>query len=207
MTKRLGLISWATGTLMLAAVSACSGNDADPPSSSPSSSSSSPSESSGSASPTSPSEAASTAAESVVRDYFLVVDELRKRPGRPLSSLRGVSTSGELSAQQRLIGSERERGLRQIGDTRIADLQVQAVNLDNADPQAGKAPTVQVDVCWSVVDVDVVDERGESVVSPSRPDSGWIRFTVANYRWSSNPDDGWRVASSQDLRQKPCAAS
>ena len=66
----LGMISWATGTLMLAAVSACSGNDADPPSSSPSSSSSSPSESPGSASPTSPSEAASTAAESVVRDYF-----------------------------------------------------------------------------------------------------------------------------------------
>ena len=202
----LGMISWATGTLMLAAVSACSGNDADPPSSSQSSSSSL-SESPTSASPTSPSEAASTAAESVVRDYFLVVDDLRQRPGRPLSTLRAVSTSGELSAQQRLIGSERERGLRQIGDTRIADLQVQAINLDNADPQAGKAPTVQVDVCWSVVDVDVVDARGESVVSPSRPDSGWIRFTVANYRWSSNPDDGWRVASSQDLRKKPCAAS
>ena len=205
MKIRLGMISWATGTLMLAAVSACSGNDADPPSSSQSSSSSL-SESPTSASPTSPSEAASTAAESVVRDYFLVVDDLRQRPGRPLSTLRAVSTSGELSAQQRLIGSERERGLRQIGDTRIADLQVQAINLD-ADPQAGKAPTVQVDVCWSVVDVDVVDARGESVVSPSRPDSGWIRFTVANYRWSSNPDDGWRVASSQDLRKKPCAAS
>lgn len=206
MKIRLGMISWATGTLMLAAVSACSGNDADPPSSSQSSSSSL-SESPTSASPTSPSEAASTGAESVVRDYFLVVDDLRQRPGRPLSTLRAVSTSGELSAQQRLIGSERERGLRQIGDTRIADLQVQAINLDNADPQAGKAPTVQVDVCWSVVDVDVVDARGESVVSPSRPDSGWIRFTVANYRWSSNPDDGWRVASSQDLRKKPCAAS
>jgi hypothetical protein len=206
MKIRLGLISWATGMVMLAAVSACSGSDADPPSSSQSSSSSL-NESPTSASPTSPSEAASTAAASVVRMYFRVVDDLRQRPGRPLSTLRAVSTSGELSAQQRLIGSERERGLRQIGDTRIADLQVQAINLANADPQAGKAPTVQVDVCWSVVDVDVVDARGESVVSPSRPDSGWIRFTVANYHWSSNPDNGWRVASSQDLRKKPCAAS
>jgi hypothetical protein len=139
--------------------------------------------------------------------YFRVVDELRQRPGRPLRALRGVSTSGELSAQQRLIASERDKGLRQIGDTRIAGLQVQAVNLANADPQAGEAPTVQVDVCWSVVDVDVVDGRGKSVVSPSRPDSGWIRFTVANYHWTSDPDNGWRVASSQDLRQKRCAAS
>ena len=31
MKNRLGLISWATGTLMLAAVSACGDNDADPP--------------------------------------------------------------------------------------------------------------------------------------------------------------------------------
>lgn len=207
MKIRLELISWATGTLMLAAVSACAGSDADPPPNSQPPSSS-PSESvSTSISPSSSSEAASNAAETVVREYFLVVDELRQQPGRPLSALRDVSTSGEFSAQQRLIASERDRGLRQIGDTSIEGLQVQAVNLANADPEAGKPPTVQVDVCWSVVGVDVVDGRGKSVVSPSRPDSGWIRFTVANYRWSSNPDDGWRVASSQDLRQKPCAAS
>ena len=31
MKNRLGLISWATGTLLLAAVSACGDNDADPP--------------------------------------------------------------------------------------------------------------------------------------------------------------------------------
>ncbi len=31
MKIRLGLISWATGTLMLAAVAACGGSDTDPP--------------------------------------------------------------------------------------------------------------------------------------------------------------------------------
>ena len=36
MKNRLGLISWATGTLVLAAVSACGGSDADPPPTTPS---------------------------------------------------------------------------------------------------------------------------------------------------------------------------
>ena len=39
MKNRLGLISWATGTLLLAAVSACGDNDADPPPTTPATSS------------------------------------------------------------------------------------------------------------------------------------------------------------------------
>jgi hypothetical protein len=66
---------------------------------------------------------------------------------------------------------------------------------------------VQVDVCWDVSDVDVIDATGKSVVSPGRPDTGWTRLTVANYRYSADPRGGWRVATGQDLKKPPCAAS
>lgn len=206
MTNVRRLTSAAAVSLALVAGAGCVIQSDDPPSAQTTETTESPS-STDSNGLRSDSEVAATAAEATVRDYFRVVDELRQQPTEPLSALKGVSASGELSAQQRLIESERDKELRQVGETRIADLQVQAVNLDDTDPRAGRAPTVQVDVCWSVVDVDIVDGRGRSVVTSSRPDSGWIRFTVANYRWSSSPDDGWRVASSQDLRQKPCVAS
>lgn len=197
----------ATVALLLVAGAGCADSGNDPPSTRPTAASKSPTTTSSSSAPTTDSDIAAAAADSVVREYFAVVDDLRQQPEKPLTALSAVATSGELSAQQRLIQSERRRGLKQVGDTRISGLEVQSVNLDKSDPKAGKVPTAQVDVCWNVSDVDVVDKSGKSVVSPSRPDSGWIRFTVANYHWSTDPDGGWRVASSQDLKQTPCTAS
>jgi hypothetical protein len=155
--------------------------------------------------PPTASEAASQAASDVVRSYFAVLDRLRRQPNRPLSELSKVTTSIQLSSQKTLLKGERRKGLRQIGDTKIADLNVQSVNLDNSDPKVGKVPTVVVDVCWNVSDADLVDKSGKSVVSRSRPDIGWTRYTVANYHWKSNRTYGWRVASGQDLKRTPCA--
>jgi hypothetical protein len=106
-----------------------------------------------------------------------------------------------------LLQRERKQGLQQIGDTELKHVKVQSVNLDNTDPQSGRVPIAQVDVCWNVGNVDIIDKSGSSVVSPTRPDKGWIRFAVANYHWSTDPTDGWRVASSQDLKQTACPAS
>ncbi|MGN6130454.1 MAG: hypothetical protein ACTHOK_08965 [Nocardioidaceae bacterium] len=142
-----------------------------------------------------------------MRSYFSVVDDLRQHPHKPLSALSGVATSVELSADKTLLRRERTQGQRQVGDTKVRALQVQSVNLDNSDARAGKVPTVQVDVCWNVSAVDIVDKSGRSVVSPARPDRGWIRFTVANYHYRADRTGGWRVASSQDLKKTPCAAS
>jgi hypothetical protein len=116
-------------------------------------------------------------------------------------------TSIELSAERRLVVHERRQHLRQTGRTRIDQLKVQSVNLDNSDPKLGKVPIVTVDVCWDVSGADLVNKSGHSVVSPSRADRGWTRYTVANYHWSKHRSDGWRVADGQDLRQAPCAAS
>jgi hypothetical protein len=206
MKTRLGLISWATGTLMLAAVSACGASDTDPPPNSESSSSL-PTEPTTSATPTSPSDAAATDATTAVRNYFAVVDGLRSDPATGLEQLKAVATSAQLSAVETLIRHQRGEGQRQTGPTVISELKVQAVNLDNSDPDAGKVPTVVFDVCWDVSKVDVLDKSGESIVSPNRPDTGWTRYTVANYDYAANPIGGWRVATGQDLKQQPCAAS
>lgn len=207
MKIRLGLISCATGTLMLVAVTACASSvsDADPPSS-PQVSSSVPTSESSSPSPRSNSEVASDTAENVVRRYFNVLDNLRQDPSKPVRQLSSVATSTQLAAQKRLLTAERDQGLHQVGTTRVAELTVQSVSLDNSAPSAGKVPTVAVDVCWDVSNADLVDRSGQSVVSPSRASTGWTRYTVANYHWSENPSGGWRIATSQDLKQTPCAA-
>lgn len=205
MNTRLGLMSWAAGALVLAAASACGNTDTNP--SPPPASSTSPSSSSTSASPTSPSDAAASQASKTMRQYFAVVDDLSKDPDSGLNKLNTVATSTQLNAARTLLRNQHDRGQRQVGDTRVAELTVQSVDLDNSDPSAGKVPTVVIDVCWDVSKVDVLDKDGTSIVSPSRPDTGWTRYTVANYDYVSDPNDGWRVANGQDLKQAPCAAS
>ena len=208
MTRSLGVKAWATGTALLVAVTGCANSVSDagaPPS--PSVSQSSPRSTPASTSPPSESEIASASGEAVVRRYFVVLDGLRQNPAAPSKQLASVATSTQLAAQRRLLTNERGDGLRQVGATRVADLTVQSVDLDNSDPSAGRVPTVTVDVCWDVSDVDIIDESGKSVVTPDRASTGWTRYTVANYHWSNNPSDGWRIATGKDLKQAPCAAS
>lgn len=204
MTNSRGALSLATAVLLLVAGTSCADDDGDPtdprsnpPASSPSSSS---------PTPTSPSESATAAATATVNDYYAIRNQLRRDPTQPLSKLKSVAISTELTTQQTLFKREREQGLHQTGETKVVELEVQSVNLDNSDPQAGKVPTVQIDVCFDVSGVDVLDADGKSVVTPERPDTGWIRYSVANYQWDSDPDGAWRVASSQDIERTPCDA-
>ena len=203
MTNSRGALSLATAVLLLVAGTSCA-DDADPtdPRSNPPASS----PSSNSPTPTSPSESATAAATATVNDYYAIRNQLRRDPAQSLSRLKTVAISTELTTQQTLFKRERKQGLHQTGETKVVELQVQSVNLDNSDPQAGKVPTVQIDVCFDVSDVDVLDADGKSVVTPDRPDTGWIRYSVANYQWDSDPDGAWRVASSQDIERTPCDA-
>ncbi|MDI6910433.1 hypothetical protein [Nocardioides sp.] len=204
MTNSRGVLSLATAVLLLVAGTSCANDDGDPtdprsnpPASSPSSSS---------PTSTSPSESATAAATATVNDYYAIRNQLRRDPTQPLSMLKSVTISTELMTQQTLFKRERKQGLHQTGETKVVELQVQSVNLDNSDPQAGKVPTVQIDVCFDVSGVDVLDADGKSVVTPDRPDTGWIRYSVANYQWDSDPDGAWRIASSQDIERTPCDA-
>jgi hypothetical protein len=169
------LLVIATGVVALAAGTSCAGNgpngspNADP---APITKAPDPTQ-------TSDTEVASDAAADTVRDYFSVLDNLRQDSRQSLDGLRKVATSTQLTTQSRLLENERAKKLRQVGDTELPDVKVESVNLDNSDPDAGKVPTVMVDVCWDVSDADLVDTSGKSVVSPDRLDMGWTRYTVA----------------------------
>ncbi len=201
MTTTRGVRLLATAALLLVALAACSDDD-DGPTASASTSPSAPA--STASTPPTPSELASRAAEAKLREFYALTDRLRQNPSLSSSKLKSVAISTELTSQQHLLRTERRDGRRQVGDTKLAELKVQTVNLDNSDPKAGLVPNVQIDVCYDVTDADLVDKNGASVVSADRPDSGWIRHTIANYEWDSDPDGAWRVASSQDLEQEPC---
>ena len=192
MTERLGLKSWAAGALMLAAVTGCANRT---------------SAATTSAAPTAPPEVAGARATDTVRNYVATIDEIAQSPTADLTKLDSVTTGSELTAERKFLKDQRDRGERQVGDTSIAQLKVQSISLDNSDPTAGKVPTVVIDVCWDVSKVDVLDRSGKSIVTSSRPDTGWTRYTVANYRYAADPSGGWRVASGQDLEQSTCAAS
>jgi hypothetical protein len=136
--------------------------------------------------------------------YFSVLDDVRSSSSGDPEQLTSVATSTQLNATRTLVRRQRDLGQRQTGLTRIAETKVQSVNLDNSDPKAGKVPTVVIDICWDVTQVDILSKDGASIVSPTRPDTGWTRYTVANYDYSADPDGGWRVANGQDLEQSPC---
>jgi hypothetical protein len=206
MTHVRGATRVATAVLLLVAVTACA-DDGNDPTTNPSPSPSTSASTTATPTPRSDSEVASEAASAVLRRYYDVRNQLRQDPAQPLKLLEDVATSTEFAAQQNLFKKERKQGLHQVGTTKVAVLEVQSVNLDNSDPKAGKVPTVQIDLCFDVSDVDVVDANGKSVISPDRPDTGWIQFLVSNYQWDTDPDGGWRVASSQDIERKPCEAS
>lgn len=196
--------SVTTAVLLFAVATSCAQSpDGTGPTTKPDPSSTAPT----SASPESQEDRAAANAEDAVRAYFKAVDELQQDPNKDLEGLSKVAVGVQLNAQNLSLEQLRKAGRHQTGDTVIAEVKVQSVSLDNSDPKAGKVPTVTVDACWDVGDVDVVDKNGKSVVSPDRPDDGWTRFTVANYHWSKNPSGGWRIANGQDLEQPSCKAS
>jgi hypothetical protein len=142
-----------------------------------------------------------------MRKYYVVVDEVGQAPTSDLARLEEVATSTQLSAIANLLRRQHQQGQRQTGMTQINDLIVQSVSLENSAPEAGRAPAVVIDVCWDVSEVDVLDRSGESIVAADRPDTGWTRYTVANYDYATDSFGGWRVATGQDLERTPCQAS
>src|SRR5699024_4147856 len=107
--------------------------------------------------PLSESEAAAAKAVSLVREYYVLRDELRSDASVPLARLEDFAISTELASQRRLIQDERDAGERQTGATRIAELDVTGVNLDRFDQSAGQVPIVEIELCVDVSDVDFLD--------------------------------------------------
>lgn len=208
MTISRGTLAIATAALLLAAASACGDDGADPLGTpTPTLTTSSPRPTTATSTPATDSETAAAAASALIESYYNVRNALRQDSTQPLTLLNSVASGTELAAQRNLFLRERREGLRQVGETTIAELTVESVNLDDSTPKIGKLPTVQIDACFDVSGVDIVDVKGESVVPPERPDTAWLRFIVTNPDWKTDPDAGWRVTSSQDLERTPCAVA
>jgi hypothetical protein len=185
--------------MVVAALTSCTDEGKDPAANG-TPTPSSPASTTSPSTPPSDSEIASEAASAVVRKYFKTVDLVRQDSNRPASELNAVASSSQLTAQRNLLKSQREAGRHQVGETTLVEVKVESVSLN------GPA-TAQVDVCWDVRDVDIVDSDGNSVVTPERKDVGWTRFTVTNATWDTAPTDGWRVSGGSDLEKEPCVGS
>ncbi|MFE5291412.1 hypothetical protein ACFQ8T_04470 [Isoptericola sp. NPDC056618] len=194
-----------TAVLLLAVLVACTPSTEASPTPTPTTTSSTSTPTSDpSPSPTTDSEVAAQNATELLHQYYAVIDALGAEPDEPLSRLESVAISKDLSVWEQQLKRDRRDGYRQTGETKLVEVAVGSVNLDNSDPDAGTVPTIQLDVCYDVSGVDVVDADGKSIVADDRADTGWVRHTVSNYSWDTDPDDGWRVSTSVDLEQAPC---
>lgn len=198
-------VTTASAALLLGVLAGCSEDPARTTSPPEPTTDSTPSTGTPASEPPSDSEMAEQAASQLMRGYYATVDRLRQDPTQPLSQLRTVANGGQLEAQTIFTRNQRKAGNRQAGGAQVVVVVVQSVNLNSSGQ--GQIPTVQLDVCWDVSAVDVLDRDGRSIVSPERPDRGWTRYTVANHQWKTSPDDGWRVVSGRDLEKAPCSAA
>ncbi|QBX57280.1 hypothetical protein EXE58_18845 [Nocardioides seonyuensis] len=185
----------------MSALAGCSEDPASTTTPTETPSSSSPSLSSSTSDPPSDTAIAEQAVAELAADYFATLDRLRQNSDRPLKQLKRVAIGEQLAAQEVFTRRQRAAANRQTGEVRVVEAVVQSVNLD------GQVPTAQMDICWDVSDVDVVDAKGESIVSPERADRGWTRYQVTNHHWKEDPSGGWRIASGRDLEKAPCSAA
>lgn len=199
------------GALLLltiaAAATGCGGSsdNTQPPvgTATPTGSSSTPTGSS--STPPDPRSQAEAAAQAMLRKYFTVTDHIGQDPGTPLSLLKTVATSTLLTAEQDTFKAWRAKGWKKTGGLNVTKMQVGTVSLDNSNPSKGQVPYVVIAVCTDASGVDVVDKDGKSVVLKSRPRFVTTKYTVANYHWTTDEADGWRVAVGEDEAVGKCA--
>lgn len=191
-----GVVAVAAGVLLT--VTGCTSTANPVPSPTPTATASQPAPS---PSPATDSELAAANAEALVREYYRGTDVVAKDP-TDLAPLDGIAAKAELQRLRAQFQQWADASWHQTGDLKVVELVTQTVTLEPSD---GSVPSAQVDVCFDVTGLDIVDPSGASQVDPGRNDRGWDRLTVTNAAYDTNPDDGWRVTGAQTLEQEPCA--
>ncbi|SHN88833.1 hypothetical protein SAMN05660350_04823, partial [Geodermatophilus obscurus] len=153
-----------------------------------------------SASPTplSPEDQAVADATAMVVSYYAKLDQVNSDPNADLNSLRDVAANAALTIQERISRQTKTRGRVQIGNSRVVSSEVFSVDL-STDPAATppRYPTVVIDTCVDVRDVNVVDSSGQSVVLATRLSQSADRLSVVQF------DFGWRV-NAIEYQGQPC---
>ncbi|MFC8797121.1 hypothetical protein ACFT2C_05275 [Promicromonospora sp. NPDC057138] len=192
--------------MALLTVSGCTASATDPtPTPSATTTTSAPPSVSPKPSPTTESELAAASAEALAHEYYRITDAVAADPTN-LKPLKTVATSAELIRLRNTFGPWEDDGWHKTGTIQVIDLTTQSVSFDDSGQGSNAGPTVQIDVCYDVADVDVVDASGESQVDANRPDRAWERLWISNPDYDDDPESGWLVADRKTLEREPCAA-
>jgi hypothetical protein len=201
-TRSPRLATAAVLTAMILVLAGCGGADGDDStaaaSSTPSPSRAAPT--SASPTPPSPEDQAVADATAMVVSYYAKLDQVNADPNADLNSLRDVAANDALTVQERIARQTKTRGRVQIGSSRVISSEAFSVDL-STDPAATppRYPTVVIDTCVDVREVNVVDSNGQSVVLSTRLPKSADRLSVVQF------DFGWRV-NTVEYQGQPCDA-
>ena len=200
-TRPARRLTAAAGIAALALlISSCGGQD--DPVTQPTQSSAAPSSSaptSSSVVPVSAEDQAVTEATTAIGAFYATIDRVNSDRNSDTAALQEVSTSDAYLAQERAAVRLKARGLTQIGASRVVDVSPFSIDLTtDAAANSPKFPTVVMDTCLDVSDVNVVDAKGKSVVPADRLAQTTARLDVVHF------DFGWRVTKIASAGE-PCA--
>jgi hypothetical protein len=184
-------------------VSSCGGQDDPVAEPAPTSSSAAPTTSAPTSSsivPVSAEDQAVAEATSLVKEYYAGIDRINADPNSDANDLRDVTANEAFDLESRTALQMKARGLTQIGNVRVLDVSPFSIDLSSdSTTNPPKYPTIVMDTCIDVSDVNVVDAEGKSVVSSTRPPQSAARIDLVQF------DFGWRVNTIQSAGQ-PCTA-
>ena len=201
-TRPARRLTAAAGIAALALlISSCTGQDdpvAEPTPSSATPTTSAPTSSS--VVPVSAEDQAVAEATDLVRAYYAEIDRVNIDPNADANTLRDVTANEAFDLQLRTALQTKAKGLTQIGNVRVLDVTPFSIDLSSdSTAQPPKYPTIVMDTCIDVSEVNVVDAEGKSVVASTRPPQSAARVDVVQF------DFGWRVNTIQSAGQ-PCEA-
>jgi len=144
--------------------------------------------------PATPEQQAAADAEPVLRAYFKTITAcLADPPNTPATCFDEVTTATERNDNRNALTSAQLMGTKAVGSIEVVSVEVESVDLTNdvaASPP--RVPIVTFRVCRDISGFDMVDQEGQSAMSPDRVLRAIEHVHVANYAY---PDaTQWRVA-------------
>jgi hypothetical protein len=152
--------------------------------------------------PQTPADIAAAEAQERYREFIRVKDQVAQASYASPELYETVAINPERA--QLIIEARQFAGARVTGETKIASLVVESVQLPT-DP--AEYPSVRLLACLDVTNVQAVDANGTSLVSPDRLDRIQSRVLLQKFKpgdFSEAPErSGWFVAEVEQ-RGEPC---
>jgi len=133
----------------------------------------------------------------LVAKYYRVDEQIAKSKRVPLDKYYLVAAGDYAQSLLQNAQQRRARGYRAVGNFRVGRPEI--LHLDTQRSKADP-PAATVRTCVDVRDVNLVDKRGKSVVSPNRADAYIERLTLRK------KSAGWRVVKATNRGTTRCTA-